>query len=605
VGLAAEAELVYLAGLRLESSFLRRLGANAFALSLLQTWSRSDAWSKTLLLGMHSTWNWTPPVLFHAVLFYLNRSLRRPNAIMSSCAALLTACALAAEVPAAFVGTTWILFSLVLFEIGLRKLLLEFRAQAWLALTAGLVVTALPRLEEVQQEWLPLAVSLALIYGFALRTKWLPTIATIEAVELRWTALAASAGVAVLSAILAWRLAPPEYTALAWCAVAIAALELGSNRLPAELRLSFPPLGFLAACGLIALDSDSFVKFPPAAVWLTYGGATLAAGAATLRLTLRPPEEAAAWERTILRDTLAALTCTAGLATVWLVVPDPYVTVLWTLVAVAAHEAGSATSLVSFRAVSLAVLCAVYLRVFGFDLDHAAVPAIPVAIAGIYGIWYRSTRRPLDGEPAWLVRLHFWLAILPVIAFIEHQAGANAAPAWWSLMALILLAAGVRGQLRDARLQSDLVAALAFTWAVFGDLDPPRLWLSGLTLAGFYAAQILARRSPEKQASAYFSLLGTLLLTAVLYFQASGGLLTVSWGLQGFILLAFGFAFSERILRLQGLGLFLICIMKLFFFDLRNLETIYRILSFVVLGLILLSVSWIYTRFRKQMRRLF
>jgi uncharacterized membrane protein len=75
--------------------------------------------------------------------------------------------------------------------------------------------------------------------------------------------------------------------------------------------------------------------------------------------------------------------------------------------------------------------------------------------------------------------------------------------------------------------------------------------------------------------------------------------------LQGFILLAFGFAFSERILRLQGLGLFLICIMKLFFFDLRNLETIYRILSFVVLGLILLSVSWIYTRFRKQMRRLF
>jgi hypothetical protein len=186
-----------------------------------------------------------------------------------------------------------------------------------------------------------------------------------------------------------------------------------------------------------------------------------------------------------------------------------------------------------------------------------------------------------------------------------YQAGANAAPAWWSLLTIGLLAVGLRGRFLDARLQSYLVAALAFLWAVLGDLDPPRLWISCLTVAGFYAASILARRSPEKQAAAYFSMLGTVLLSSVLYFEASGGLLTVSWGLQGFVLLTLGFALRERTLRLQGLGLLLICILKLFLFDLRNLETIYRIFSFVVLGLILLSVSWIYTRFRKQMRRLF
>ncbi|MES1256970.1 MAG: DUF2339 domain-containing protein [Acidobacteriota bacterium] len=44
--------------------------------------------------------------------------------------------------------------------------------------------------------------------------------------------------------------------------------------------------------------------------------------------------------------------------------------------------------------------------------------------------------------------------------------------------------------------------------------------------------------------------------------------------------------------------------MKLFVYDLRNLETLYRILSFVALGLILLAVSWIYTRFREHIRRL-
>jgi uncharacterized membrane protein len=47
----------------------------------------------------------------------------------------------------------------------------------------------------------------------------------------------------------------------------------------------------------------------------------------------------------------------------------------------------------------------------------------------------------------------------------------------------------------------------------------------------------------------------------------------------------------------------LVCILKLFLYDLRNLETIYRILSFVALGLILLGVSWIYTRFRERVSR--
>ena len=100
------------------------------------------------------------------------------------------------------------------------------------------------------------------------------------------------------------------------------------------------------------------------------------------------------------------------------------------------------------------------------------------------------------------------------------------------------------------------------------------------------------------------SLLGSALLSIVLYGRVSGELLTVAWGIQGLALLGAGFTLRERILRLQGLAVLTLCILKLFFYDLRNLETVYRILSFVVLGLILLSVSWIYSRFRDQLRRL-
>jgi uncharacterized membrane protein len=600
VGLACEAEIVYLAGLRLRSSFLRRLGARAFAVSILQTLTRSEAQSKTLVLGLHNTWNWTPPMLFHAALFYLNRILRQPNAIMSSAAALIVACVLAAELPAVFVGTGLILFGLLLFELGLRKQLLEFRAQSWVALAAGLAFTALPNLDTVQDQWLPLTISTAALYLCALRTRWMNQ---IDGRERTWFALSISGGAALLASFLVWRVAPSDYVALAWCVLAVMLLEFGSAKLPAELRVCFPPMAILATLGVLVREAGSFAKFPPFAVSATWGGAFIAALAAAARLSLRPPVESREWERKILRDAISALACAAGLSFTWLITPDPWVSILWTALVVLLHETATALRLRSLRLISLGALAAVYLRVFEFDLDSAPL-AVPFAIAGIYWIWHRSRRLPWAAVPAALVRILFWAALPPVLALIEREAYTHGAPAGWALAALVLLFTGIRFQLLDARLQSYAVAFLAFAGAVWYDVDPPRLWTAAIVITAFYAGQWLAGRAAEQWARTGFSILGTLLLSSVLYFQASGGLLTVSWGLQGLVLLSCGFLFRERVLRLQGLALFLICILKLFIYDLRNLETIYRILSFVVLGLILLSVSWIYTRFREQVRRL-
>ena len=56
-------------------------------------------------------------------------------------------------------------------------------------------------------------------------------------------------------------------------------------------------------------------------------------------------------------------------------------------------------------------------------------------------------------------------------------------------------------------------------------------------------------------------------------------------------------------LRLGGLALLLFCILKLFLYDLSFLETVPRICSFMVLGVILVGVSWIYTRFRERVQK--
>ncbi len=53
-----------------------------------------------------------------------------------------------------------------------------------------------------------------------------------------------------------------------------------------------------------------------------------------------------------------------------------------------------------------------------------------------------------------------------------------------------------------------------------------------------------------------------------------------------------------------GLLVLTFCVLKLFVYDLRGLTGLPRILSFIVLGVVLIAVSWIYTRYRERVREL-
>jgi uncharacterized membrane protein len=147
------------------------------------------------------------------------------------------------------------------------------------------------------------------------------------------------------------------------------------------------------------------------------------------------------------------------------------------------------------------------------------------------------------------------------------------------------------------------LAALAFArcWAInfAGAADP--VLAGAAVIACFSGAQLLTARGGRPRL--YYSLLATTLLAALLYYRVSGSLRTVAWGMEGVALLASGFPLRDRVLRLSGLALLLACILKLFVWDLRHLETLPRILSFLVLGLLLVAVSWVYTRFRERVQR--
>ena len=70
------------------------------------------------------------------------------------------------------------------------------------------------------------------------------------------------------------------------------------------------------------------------------------------------------------------------------------------------------------------------------------------------------------------------------------------------------------------------------------------------------------------------------------------------WIVYSIMMVAIGIWKRNKLLRLISIGLFGITILKVFIFDLSFLETLYRIFSFVALGLILLTVSYLYQRYK-------
>lgn len=157
------------------------------------------------------------------------------------------------------------------------------------------------------------------------------------------------------------------------------------------------------------------------------------------------------------------------------------------------------------------------------------------------------------------------------------------------------------------------LTALVLFWSAF--LDPaavywPDLTASLLLLLEQQLAQRWAERyRVDRQVHTVVILAGG--LSAWLFVsrwvlkieEASGGsYLTASWSLLGLAFFAGGFALRERLYRWLGLGVLGCALGRVVLFDVWKLETVYRILSFMALGIVLLVLGFIYNRYQEKIR---
>lgn len=90
--------------------------------------------------------------------------------------------------------------------------------------------------------------------------------------------------------------------------------------------------------------------------------------------------------------------------------------------------------------------------------------------------------------------------------------------------------------------------------------------------------------------------LSVLFLTLAIAIEFEGRWVTLLWTLEGVAGLTFGARWRAKAVRISGLAVLGVTVMKIFVFDLAALDALSRIVSFLVLGAVLLGVSFLYQK---------
>jgi uncharacterized membrane protein len=197
----------------------------------------------------------------------------------------------------------------------------------------------------------------------------------------------------------------------------------------------------------------------------------------------------------------------------------------------------------------------------------------------------------------------------------------------WAVEAAVLMWIGFRVKIWQVRTASFTLFVINLLM-LFANVEPYELTLwnarfvgSMATVAAAFAALWVARANREQVENGEKPAFGSLAVAANVMFvlavtgqiglvyrlrleaspemepsHAAGLIVSLFWTLYASLLLGLGVRARSPLLRWQGLALFGLATLKVFFADLSDLSGSYRILSAIVLGVVLLIVSFFYQR---------
>ena len=439
----------------------------------------------------------------------------------------------------------------------------------------------------------------------------------------------------ILLAVLAWKELPTHWVPVAWAAFALVLLVIGRFRQRAELPWQAHCLTVAAFFGTIGWNFD--------ATTLVHG-LTLRLISVSIVAVLF--YVCAPW---ISREKSAAMGyirdayswAGSGLITtlMWYELRPVSVVLGWTVFGLLLFEIGWVRKSASLRLQGYTAFLASFLRLFFVNLNAESLPGelstrlytvLPLAAAFYYVAW-RTARSPEADEALerqfYASRWHNYLGVITLAALVRFEVSPDWVAAGWAGMVLVLLVIAWRFDRATFLHQGLLLSAAVLFRTLFYNFElpkyyPPGIWQMPTLTVGAAAGLLLlslpfafrvreqqnakpkpARFAPARRPEQVLFFVPVGILTALLALELHSGMITVAWGVEGVLVFLLALGIGERSFRLTGLGLLLLCVGKLAVVDLWTLPPSDRYLPFIVLGAVLVLVSFLYTRYQEKLRQ--
>jgi hypothetical protein len=339
---------------------------------------------------------------------------------------------------------------------------------------------------------------------------------------------------------------------------------------------------------------------------------------------------------------------------------DLFLAVVWAALGVALFEVGRASRIASLRWQGILLAGAAFAKCLAFDVFdnhfggiaaptgypapfspvHSALFEVLVLAAVGYWLFERTLNRDrckqaehvagtlTDGLGTLAIAL--WFAYRFPSDWVPVPNGAIWVTSIWAAMATVLMGAAWLMRRRAFVVWAVALAVATVMRGVFFDLEastPEGFWNGSLFHVALAAGVMLAAlpfafklRKPElwagdwiepvrevaviiRRPEQWFFFAPFGLMVVALAVKLSSGHITIAWSVMGVAVFLFALAVGERSFRLAGLALLLVSVVKILLMDVWALAPPDRYTTLIVLGLALLGVSFLYTRFGTVIRK--
>jgi len=267
-----------------------------------------------------------------------------------------------------------------------------------------------------------------------------------------------------------------------------------------------------------------------------------------------------------------------------------------------------------------------------FQIESASIASITYAIIflGMSRFIYSRNQKEIDASVLLLAKAMFFLALTVPILFAEHWI-----TFFWTIQAGVIFWAAVK--VKNQWLYSGAVLFLTLSIIKLFIYDynliflfqlenfnfpkgfsyflVERILTEAMILLALYLIASLSKKSPininisEKGDTGNFVGLFVILLFIILNIEVAGfffeyisqarsAAISILWTIFSVVTIIFGFLYNQSALRKTAITLFVFTMIKVFLWDMSNVSTPYRIVSFLVLGLMLIGASYLYHRYK-------